>query len=46
MSRDIKPLCCELPHPLPDEKVAGAVCYSCVIVEIGQEIRQPHTHGG
>jgi hypothetical protein len=23
-----------------------AVCYTCVIVSIGQEIREPHSHGG
>ena len=29
-----------------EENCPRAVCYSCVIVEIGQEIRQPHPHGG
>jgi hypothetical protein len=29
-----------------DEHCPKAVCYSCLIVAIGEAIPEPHTHGG
>ncbi|MCA1834546.1 MAG: hypothetical protein ABR548_11975 [Actinomycetota bacterium] len=28
------------------EDCPNAICYGCVIIDIGQEIPEPHTHGG
>jgi hypothetical protein len=35
--------CCQF---CDEEACPKAICYMCVIVSIGQEIRQPHPHGG
>ena len=28
------------------EDCTNAICYGCVIIEVGQEIDHPHAHGG
>lgn len=35
--------CCEF---CDDEECPKAICYGCLIVAIGQEIPELHTHGG
>ena len=35
--------CCQF---CDDEDCSKALCFTCVIVATGQEMKQPHTHGG
>jgi hypothetical protein len=45
-------VCCECGDQIEwcefceGEECPSSICYGCGIVAIGQEIAQPHTHGG